>query len=475
MDAREGRVREVPQLAGPRMPADRGLSSLGLLMQLGGTLFAAYMVLIALVPLFAQQGTVGLKLFLLGAAGAIRSGFHRAAGGALLYGSTRGVFRPTYHYIGVAAGQTLLTLLLLNQSVELPLLVNLSIGLLLVGWPLTLLVVLSRPRLRALAGQEVLPIAEDLGFEGSAVLMALFGVMGAFAALFMVYVGFKSPWGAPGPDQLLVVGVWAMLLARSILHAMAGVKGTRGIDSDGATEAAGRYFGVGIATAVIAGGALLILFISKPGIGPHPIVLMMVAAVVYGLLSWPLILRRFYTERNFSALLAGAEGPNQRRAPDAGMTAVGWLLLALGVLRLSLAVPAVLAGPMDLPSGLRELDLLDILGPSGLVDAARSPWWSIGVGLTQLWAGIELVHMTDRHRLAATIYGVIGSVVALYLLLPRLNQLTDVLALSEVGVSTVAELFRGAITLVVPVGTAILANRVLVPSAQARTRSSTAG
>lgn len=41
----------VAELAGANMPADRGLSSLGLLMQLGGTIFLVLYAYLAIIPL----------------------------------------------------------------------------------------------------------------------------------------------------------------------------------------------------------------------------------------------------------------------------------------------------------------------------------------------------------------------------------------------------------------------------------------
>jgi hypothetical protein len=473
MDPREGN-REVAQLAGPRMPADHGLASLGLIMQLGGSIFLGYMIVFALLPLFAGAAGGSLFLFLVGASGAVRSAFHRTAGSALLYGSPQGIFRPTYTYVGVAVAQTALTLLIFNRDGGVSLQLNLTLAMLLLAWPVTLVVMLTRPRLRGLASDDALPVAEDLGFEGAASLMVLLGMVGSLVALFILYTIFKLPGGGLGsPQGLLIAGVFAMLLARSILHVVAGVKGTRGIDSDGATEAASRYYGFGVVSAVIAGGALFIVSIPE---GMHPMLLLLVGVVVYLLLSWPLILRRFYTERNFVALLSGAEGPSHRRAPDAGMTSVGWLLLALGALQLGVALPSALLGGID-PS-LALLSLADG-SPGDLADlgaGTRSSWWTVGTAMAQIWAGVELVCMTDRHRLAPTIYGAIATIVTVYVLWPQLQQMDGLFAASAAsGVGRVASALQMAISLVVPVGTIVLANRNLVPAAQARVRASSAG
>jgi len=454
------------------MPADHGLASLGLIMQLVGSLFAGYMSLLAIFPIFA--GTAGgyLTVFLIGAFGAVRSLFHRSAGTALLYGSPGGVFRPIYVYAGVSAAQTVATLLLLNVDAGIPIQVDLTIALALMVWPVVLLVLVNRPELRELADDDALPVAEDFGFEGSAALMVLLGLFGALVALFAVYSSFRLFGSSLGAQGFLVVGVLAMLLARSIIHTIAGVKGTRGIDSDGATEAAARYFSFGVVSSVIAGGALLILFFSMPGIGLQPAILLLGCAAVYLLLAWPLILRRFYTERNFSALLSGAEGPSYRRAPDAGMTAVGWLLLSLGVVQLSLTLPAALTGLGALSGALRALDPLNT-GVGQMAGGDRSLWWSAGIALAQVWAGLELVRMTDRYRLVATIYGAIASVITLYLMWPELRELEQLAASNGMGgFGSTASYFRMAMSLLLPIGTIMLANRKLMPAAQAQFRSS---
>jgi hypothetical protein len=466
---RQVRDREFVELPGARMPADHGLTSLGLFMELVGSVFAGTMALVAVSPLFQGYGG-SMTVFALGVAGALRSIFHRSAGTALLYGSRGGALRPTHAYIGVSAAQTVFTLVLLNHGHTLPVAVNLTAGLVLLAWPATLLVVLDRPRMRALAGAEVLPVAEDFGFEGAAALMLIFGLVGAVVAALTFYTGVMAP-DALGAEGLLILGSIAMLLVRSILHAAAGARGTRGIDSDGATEAASRYFHFGVASSVIAGGALLILCMNTLGAGLNPGSLIRIAVAVYLLLAWPLILRRFYTERNFAALLDGAQGPNHRRAPDAGMTAVGWLLLGLGVFRLAFSLPPALVGAVHADAALRGLDLLGFQ-VAGLVGPLESTWWwSVGVGLTQVWAGLELVRMSDRHRAAATIYGLVALAVALHMRGPGLEM-----ALPGSGLAAAALQHLGlALDLVVPAGALLLANRQLLPAARVRAQASASG
>ncbi|HWM87419.1 MAG TPA: hypothetical protein VNO33_16315 [Kofleriaceae bacterium] len=472
MDPREGKEREVAQLAGARMPADHGLASLGLIMQLGGSVFAAYMGLLAVMSIFAPGGDAVLVFFAC-AAGALRSVFHRAAGSALVHGSHGGVFRPIQVYVGTAVAQTVLTLLVVRHVSDLPGSLMVGLALALLAWPMALLVFTTRPRMRAMAAQSHLPMSEDLGFEGSAALMMLLGLIGTLVASFMLYAGLKLPGGTlANPHQMLLVGVFGMLLARSILHATAGIKGTRGADPDTATSSASRYYTFGVVSSVITGGALFILMVMSPSGGLHPIMLLFVGLAVYLLLSWPLILRRFYTDRNYSALLAGPDAPSHRRAPDAGLTAVGWLLLGLGLLQLALTLPSALFGKGEL-----SLDLFSLLGTlqgddAGMAAYGRSGWWSVGTALAQVWAGLELVHMTDRHRMAATVYGAVASLVTLYVMWPQLQDLEAALGATSMGdYGAVASSFHIAISLVLPIGTIILANRNLHPTARARVRS----
>ena len=473
MNPRSREEREVARLVGPRMPADHGLGSLGLLMQLAGSLLAGYMALLGVFPIFAGASGSVLVVFLIGALGAIRSLFHRAAGGALVYGSSQGIFRPIHVYIAVSVVQTVLTVLLINIDEKLPLVVNASIGLALLAWPAVLLVLVTRRSMRELVAHDSLPVAEDFGFEGAATLMVLLGLFGALFTGFMLYGSLKLFGTSLGGQGFLVVGVLAMLLIRSILHTSAGVKGTRGIDSDGATESAARYFSFGVVSSVVTGGALLILFFSTPGVGLHPALLLLGAIAVYLLMAWPVILRRFYSERNFSALLSGADGPSFRRAPDAGMTAVGWLLVALGVLQLAFSLPFALSGSGAMREALLALDPLRT-GMGGLAAAADgSSWLTIGVAGVQVWAGYELVRMSDRHRLAATAYGIVATAVALFLSWPQVRAVEMSGTGGPLGNFGMTAGYVGiALSLVLPIGTAILANRKLVPVAQARVRPS---
>jgi hypothetical protein len=456
MDQAQGGGIGVVQLPGPRMPADRGLSSLGLIMELGGSIFLGVMAMVGVLPLLGGAGAGSFLFLVLGAAGAARSGFHRAAGRALLYGSAGGVYRPIYVYIGVSVVQTVLTLLILNKDGGVSGRFNLVLLVGLLAWPITLLVMLSRPPLRDLGRENALPVSEDIGFEGSTVLMVVLGSIGSLVAVLGLYVFFKLPGGAiRGLSSLLLLVVLAVLLGRSALHTIAGARGVRVISGDAGASIA-RYLSFGVLSSAIVGGALFLIIATGMA---HAVTFLFLAVAIHLLLSWPLILRRFFRERNLGQFVA-AEQP---RAPDAGLTALGWLLLALGVHQLAAAL---------------------IGGDSAaeMAERVRSPWWAVCVAITQVWAGLELVNMTDRYRLAASVYGAFASLVTLYVSWPQLQAMGQ-LGGTSMGVSLgalagsfeVVGWLAMAISLVLPLGAAALANRRVLPEAQATIRVSPGG
>ena len=466
----QGSHREVAQLAGARMPADHGLASLGLIMQLFGSLFMGLMAMVAVAPILAGGAPGAWIIFAIGAMGAVRSALHRMAGTALVYGSPRGPFHGIHLYAGVSVAQTVLTLLLLNKEGGVPTGMNVMVAVALLAWPLALVAVTRLPRLQRMASEGV-PTAEDMGFEGAAILMILLGTTGALIMLFQLWGMFDLPGRVlADPRMLLMIATLLMLLVRSVLHVVAGLKGTSGIDSDGASEAASRYYNFGVVSSVIVGAVMLVFVMMVPGGRMQGTVVVFVGLFVYLLLVWPLLLRRFYSERNFGALLSGAEGPSYRRAPDAGLTALGWLLFATGVFGLAMSLPnALFRVDLDLISMLQSMATMD-RGGADMTDAVRSPWWSVGIAAAQMWAAIELIGMTDRHRVAATVYGAIATLVTVYVYWPMFKDLGGMgSGGSPMGMSP--EVAQVALQLVIPVCTIILVNRQLRPVAQARIKS----
>ncbi|HEU5059890.1 MAG TPA: hypothetical protein VFU21_25340 [Kofleriaceae bacterium] len=473
----------MAHLAGARMPADHGLASLGLLMQLFGSVFAGMMAFYAMMPILAGGAQAAWVIFVIGAVGCVRSIFHRMAGTSLIYGSASGPFKLINTYVLVAVGQTAITLFLLKKYPlvmdvpEMPGKLLVTLAILLLAWPVALLVIARSPRLRRFESEGV-PTAEDMGFEGAAILMTILGVIGVlFAALVIYSLSQAGGKILSSPQGMLTMGVFIMLLVRAILHVVAGIKGTAGVDSDGATDAAAKYYNFGVVSSVITGGVFLVMLMMEGGGGGGAMkfIVVFISIMVYMLLIWPLALRRFFTERNFSALLSGSEAPNYRRAPDAGLTALGWLLLATGVYFMAQALPAALFKiPFDLSalfsmgrsSGL-EGDLASQLG--------RSPWWNVGVCAAQLWAAIELITMSDRYRVAASAYGAIATVVTIYLQWPMLKMLKQMGGGGPFAGDSATNVLILALSITLPVATFLLVNRNVKPAAQARIRGPEVG
>lgn len=467
----------MAHLAGARMPADHGLAALGLLMQLFGSVFAGIMAFYAMIPILSGGAPAAWVIFVIGAIGCVRSIFHRMAGTSLIYGSSGGPFKLLNAYAIVSVAQTAITLLLLKKyplvmgAAEMPGKLLVTFAVLLLAWPVTLFFIARWPRLRRF--QDEVPTSEDMGFEGAAVLMTILGVIGTLFAVLVIYALSQAEGKIlSSPQGMLTMGVFLMLLVRAILHLVAGIKGTAGVDSDGATDAAAKYYNFGVVSSVIAGGVFLVMLMMEGGAsgGAMKGIVVIISMMVYMLLIWPLALRRFFTERNFSALLSGSEAPNYRRAPDAGLTALGWLLLATGVYFMAQALPAALFKmPFDLSS-------IFSMGRGGLEDdiaahLGRSPWWNVGVAAAQLWAAIELITMSDRFRVAASAYGALATVVTIYLQWPMLKMLKHMGGGGPFAGDSAGTVMILALSITLPVATLLLVNRNVRPAAQARIRA----
>jgi hypothetical protein len=455
-------------LAGARMPADLGISGLGLLMQLGGSLFAALTAVVGFLQLINLStyarfgaGTQMLAVLAVAVIGVVRSAQHRSAGVALLYPGAAGGDDPRRalrRYLAISAAHTASWLgFLVWNDVDAS--TTISVVLAFAAWPAILAVALHRGPLRHLAGPA--PVAEDKGFEGAAVLMVLFGLCGAlFTALLIAgVVSLDSAVSSSGPGVFFLV-MLVLLLLRSGLHVHAGWRGLHETHIDRAVEATNRYADFAVIVSFVASGILLVIMMMEQA-GVQGV--LFISGLAWLLLLWPLALRRFFGERQFADLLAGEAAPVHRRSPDRGLTALGWLLLALGAINLAFSLPSALL-PTDDAAGV----LASVLG----AEATHSPWWDVGVAALQVWAGVELVRMSDQHRVAATVYGVVSAATSIYLALPILRRLDEVgsSAFSATGLESLGVAVL-AISLVLPLAAVLLTSRAFVPAARARFRA----
>jgi len=447
----------VVDLVDAGVPADQGLSSLGLLMQLAGNVLAAFVALQAFLMLFVPRvDTDTLWILLLLGLSIARSMFHRSAGTQLLYGGPPGQrLQGIRRYIMFGLAQSVMVAALLAAKLHVP--SKLAIGFLvaLAAWPVTLGVLIRLPRFKRFEND--IPITEDKGFEGASILMTVLGLCGAIGTGTALVVMLQMPGSElqKGPGVLIVLTV-AMLVVRSIIHTQAGLSGLRETNIDRSVELANRYANFGVISSFCGGGALLLVVMSS---AVSVAAMAAVCGVCWMLMTWPLIIRRFFSDRQFADLLAGDEAPIHRRAPDAGLTALGWLLLGFAILMGSFTIPQLFTSP---DSDFYALQSLLAFGSGG----AHSVWWSVGELVLMGWAGYELIRMSPQSRIIATIFGVVGVAVAIYTNYPLFQELKH---MRGMGADAMA-IGPLAFALIIPISTIVLVNRKIAPTARARFR-----
>ncbi|HWO23195.1 MAG TPA: hypothetical protein VNO30_30845 [Kofleriaceae bacterium] len=469
---------EVVELPGAGLPADRGLSSLGLLMQLAGGAFAAGACVIAVVAILALReqrgeppGSVGWILAVAGLCAA-RSWAHRAAGTQLLYGgrwnadgTPASPLGGVRRYIAIALGQTALLALLGRAALGLPVADVLAWCAGLALWPLALAALLASGALARFEAE--LPHGEDKGFEAASILMTVLGATGLFAAGAILLANLETGLGelARGPGSI-VIGALGLLLLRSWLHVRAGLVGLRETSIDRSVELAGRYAELGVVSSLWFGGVLLLAAIAN---GMDVWGMMLVAALCWLMMLWPLIVRRFFSDRQLADLLAGARAAHHhhRRAPDAGLAGLGWLLAGHAALTASFLVPQLFAGSIAASPIAEDARWLAALA-AGIGDG--SPWWSALVIALGAWAGVALLRMSPHHRLLAVVYGAVAAIVTLAEMWPILARAMQLSVLGSRGAELVLPVALTALRLAIPAAAVLLATRAIAPAARARYR-----
>jgi hypothetical protein len=461
----------VVDLVDAGVPADQGLSALGMLMQLAGSVLAAYVAFITFTLLFAASGMRGgtetLWAFLILGLSIGRSLLQRSAGGQLLYGDPAiqgGRMRGVQRYITFALAQSAILAAIIKFKFDAPGKAAFAVFIGLALWPALLAGLLALPRFRRF--KDELPLTEDKGFEGASILMTVLGLCGLIGVGTALILMFKMPGAMKGTGILFVLSLM-LLVVRSVLHVQAGFSGLRETSVDHAVDAANRYANFGVISSFCMGGALLLWVMSS---ALSVAGLAVISCLIWILLAWPLIVRRFYSDRQFADLLAGDHAPVHRRSPDAGLTWLGWLLIAQAAMTASVLVPELILGLGDGGGGGRHggagelTEMMSLLGGAGV----RSIWWSVGLIALQGWAGFELVRMSPVSRTVASVFGVAGVAITTYVNWPLIQ------ALKEGGERMGMDAIRFAplaIALVIPVATLLLVNRKIAPTAQARFRA----
>jgi hypothetical protein len=310
------------------------------------------------------------------------------------------------------------------------------------------------------------PAGEDNGFEGASLLMLTFGLLGTIATSLFVYAMWTGTPSEAHGDGRFVMMILALLVLviRSAIHVGSALTGLRDTRLDQVVAAVNRYCDFGVVASFLAGGALLI---SVMMIAADVTALIGISCVVWALLVWPLTLRRFFGERQFADLMKQADGATpHHRAPDLGLTTLGWFLFAQAVISLSFNLPLTLMAPGSdsMQDGGMMTSMLSVLtGAAG----GHSPWWTIGLGALQLWAGLELIRMSELHRIAASAYGAVAAALTIYFDWPVISHLGAVGRGGDLPGSTMM-FGMIALQLTIPIVTLVVVNRSAVPAATAR-------
>ncbi|HTJ41311.1 MAG TPA: hypothetical protein VL463_04420 [Kofleriaceae bacterium] len=442
-------------------------------MQLFGAFFGAITTAVGVIgiieaadsgPYERSDSSVMMWLLLVSGTGVARSLIHRSAGAELIYGQQP--YAGIKKYFVASLVNTGAWLAFLGGKGHMPGFVLVPVLMLLISWPLVLLVMTSTPGFREMADK--VPAGEDKGFEGAALLMLMFGLLGFIATsiyLYALWTGTPGEAHSSGMFMMIVIAL-VVLIIRSGIHVGSALTGLRETRLDQVVAAVNRYCDFGVVASFIAGGCLLL---SVMMLKADVMALVGISCIVWALLAWPLTLRRFFGERQFADLMAQAEGgAPHHRAPDLGLTTLGWFLFAQAVVALSYGLPSVLMMPGhgdSMASGGPMLEMLSILNPS----VGHSPWWSIGLGALQLWAGFELIRMSELHRIAASAFGLVTSAIYIYFAWPMITHLGDISRESGGFSFGTTMAFGGlALQLTVPLVTLFAANRSHVPAATAR-------
>ena len=440
-------------LAGARIPADRGLSSLGLLMHIAGTLGVIIASIVALAGTFHYPFQISGVLFCCGALCGIRSAYHRAAGTELLFGTAP---QPAIsRYFWLCAFQTAACLFLLRRDLSLATAVPFAA--VFMAWPVALRIAFALPAIGDLTRRGV-PDAEDYGFEGASVLMTAFGAMGVLVSTVWLIdiLGTPAVTFSHAASSMTALAV-AVLAGRSLFHLRAGLRGVAGASYEEHSASARSYCDVGVGSAACVGATTFV--VSMLSAYPLNLWLAMVMGTATGmaLFAWPGIVRRMYVERNFDIYAAGADAPTFHRSPDAGLSALGWLLLAISTPGLALAAADLAFGSSTACSW-----------------AGGLAGWLLAAGCLGSFAGIELLRMSRRAKRVAIGYGVANILVVLGILWPGLDGL-DALASgpqNDAG-SLLATLQTSLVYvhLALAMVTLALVRRVVAPVAVARHRA----
>ncbi len=388
-------------------------------MQLAGGVAVVTAVIAAIVSVFElsfRRASPGWWL-LIAALSVGRSVLHRRAGAGLLYRTTNLYRTPLVgvrRYVNFAWGHSFSVAAIFQAGLGVSTLVALSIGLGLALWPTVLAVIFSLPRFRRFRTE--IPTAEDRGFEGIAVYNTLFGVAAtALVAMAIALMLDEVQYGAHRASFAITWVIWAALLAGSITQVHSGLRGLGKTSFDRVVQANRRYVIVAVlGAACCMAASLLLMLLGQTWLFG----LLMTLTSCSALLVWPLAIRRFVAERQFSEFMKSNDSSVFHRSPDAGLTALGWLLIcAASVMASCFLTQLVASGRIGYGDA----------GGTAATGIGSELWnwlrWSVPFVALPAWAGFELVCMSARARVVTAAFCLTAAGSALSMLWPLVEEM----------------------------------------------------
>jgi hypothetical protein len=387
-----------------------------------------------------------LWLFFILIASVVRSLVHRMAGNRLWRDTPTDppALSGITAYAAAAAAHTVVWLLYLKIKAQVPMPALLGAAIILMAWPLAILLVTRARRFTSLGAR--IPTAEDNGFEGLAVLMAIFGFAGLMCSVVVVVLGFSArDEDTSMANVLLTCG--AALVVRAIIHVSVGARAVRGTAVNSVADFL-RYGNVGMAIGAAVGAVLTIwLFLAAE---VDFFAAAMGLAILLALLAWPAIVRGFVQWRHLADV---ASDSVRRRSPDAGITALGWLLLAGAAATLGSYLATSLWGNSI---SHRTADMMRQM--SGTIFNQQQDGWALPLGLGQLWAALEILAVSPRRRIVASAWGLVALAYTSIEMGPELKRALDA------PMAERALLFAAFFIAITPaVATLLLVNRKPLP------------
>lgn len=365
----------------PYMPADAGLGALGLIMRIGGTFGLWIGVFILLTVMMTPRTGISAIILLLGP---LRSWTHSRAGHRLQQ-SAPDAQQAIWVYLGLAAVH-LIGIKLVDVPRALDPMMNM-LFLFSVMWPLAVLALTMRPSaqrvMQHVRSKRQRVFAEDGGLIGVASMMAAVGSVGACLLLVWLVTAMSAGVLQAGIAGVLTLIIGLAFMARSFLHAKAGINALRAFNPTRFRADCDRYFGVSVLTTV-----LLCLLVLIGSISGGIVAFLMIFPVGAICMAWPSIVRNVGAVELRPDL--EDEPPALGMGRDNGVVTLGFALIAVS----TWSVAIVIAPWLGIPVG----------GGASMAMQQQPVWMSAAFGALTIWAGLECIGMTPRRRIAAAAY-----------------------------------------------------------------------